>query len=722
MKPYSNQLKYYDFNIVSKKSKARNKGEKTKVNHYLMDVITFDIEVTSAWISNGKVIGYREGEDSEYWNSLQPLALCYIWQVSINDEVYYGRELREFIQVLEDLPKNTKIIIWVHNLSYEFHFLYNILKVESVFARTPHKPIKATFAEYPDIEFRCTYMLTRLSLEAWGNQIGVKKLIGDLDYEIIRTPKTQLTEKELEYCEHDCIVVYNGIKEYIKRYDSQFEIPLTQTGTVRQEVKYRLTEDPEYVSFIKKLVPKTAEEYKMLMNVFAGGYTHANRVYAGIVQEGVIEHYDFSSSYPTVMIAEKYPMSPWIYTGKHELPDESTFDDVAYILKIKFRYLKCVACNTYLQASKCEGKGLKFDNGRIYEAEEVTYICTEQDFLIIKETYEWESIEVIELWKSYKDYLPKKLTEYTLELYHNKTALKGIKEKEDLYMQSKQYINALFGMMVTAIVQADVIMIEDEWKIKKLTPEYVQERLDKLRSWMPRERRYFLSYSWGIYVTAYARRNLWKCINRCDDDVIYCDTDSIFVKGRHDFLWYDVEITEKLKKACSITGLDFEKTRPTDTKGKQRPLGIFTREDDCKEFITLGAKRYVERRNDGKLYLTVSGINKEAVGLLKDDIENFKDEFNFDKDSYDDEGNVCTYEKDGKVFRCVRKQLSQYVTDMPTVEYPDGYISSYTHGINMRRNGYKLTMTDEYKKLIGYTKINMAEFAESFWNKIRSTF
>lgn len=718
---YEHQLKDAEFSIKSTKAKAREKGGHTKVTHYMQDILTFDIEVTSGWLENGQVIGYRPGQSTDYWNSLEPVSLCYIWQFSFNDDVYYGRELRDFKKVLDDLPENTKIIIWVHNLSYEFHFLVNMLTVKNVFARQAHKPMKCTFEEYPDIEFRCTYMLTRLSLESWGEQLGVEKKVGDLDYEVIRTPLTPLTETEMKYCEYDCRVVYAGIKWYLKKYSDVFDIPLTQTGTVRRVVKDRLTADPEYVKFIKKLIPKTADEYRMLQDVFAGGYTHANRMYAGIVQNGLIEHYDFASSYPTVMIAEKYPMTPWMYTGKHEIPDESTFENTAYIMKLKFRHLNCVTCNTYLQASKCKGSGLRFDNGRIYKADEVEFLCTEQDYMIIKNSYEWESVEVLEIWKSYKDYLPKEFIKYILELYTYKTTLKGVEGQEDLYLQSKQYINSLFGMSVTAIVQADVKLDGDEWHISKLDADYVQERLDRLRDWRPRERRYFLSYSWGIYVTAYARRNLWKCILSCDDDMIYCDTDSIFVLGKHDFSWYDKEITEKIEVACKTMGLDVEQTRPVDKKGIQRPLGVFTKEDDCTEFITLGAKRYVERRADG-LHLTVSGINKEAVALLHDNIELFADGFDFDKDSIDKAGNVVMCEKNGKVSRCVKKNLGQYINYMPVVEYPDGYISTYTHGINMRRNGYKLTIDDIYSDLIKYSKIKVNEIAESFWNKMRSTF
>lgn len=704
MEIYNGQMRDRTVDIEVHRKHHRQKKGKSAKTLYCNSIMTFDIEVSSAWLENGKVIGYRKGMDADYWNSLQPLALPYIWQFSCDGIVYYGREFRDFLNVMNDLDKNVQYIIWVHNLSYEFQFLSNIFTWLSVFARSPHKPMRAIPKEFPNVEFRCSYYLTRLSLEAWGNQIGLQKAVGNLDYEKLRTPYTELTEKELFYCEQDCLVVEAGIKEYVKKYGKQRLIPLTQTGTVRLEVKNRTTKNPEYVKKLKKLVPKNAEEYKRLQDIFAGGYTHANRLYAGMVVDDIIEHYDFASSYPTVMIAEKYPMSAWAYVGK-KIPPTDRFENYAYIMHIKFGQLNSISFNTYIQASKVVGKGMIFDNGRIIKAEELSMFMTEQDFITISNNYEWDSIECLACYQSKKDYLPKELTEYILELYANKTELKDIAEKEDLYLQSKQYINSMFGMCVTAIVQADVELVNDNWIVKQLTKEVVEHRLEKLRSFNPREKRYFLSYSWGCWVTAYARRNLWKCIEKNDIDVIYCDTDSIFVRGRKDFTWYNEEVTEKLRKACEIMKLDYNKTKPKTVKGKEKPLGIFTKEDDCIEFITLGAKRYVERRENGKLYLTVSGINKQAVELLEDNIENFKDGFNFDKDA-----------------DCVTKRLCTYINDMPDVVWHDGYVSTYRKGINLRRTGYLLSMTDEYKKLIEYKDFNTGMLTEATYVSMRGRF
>ena len=50
-------------------------------------------------------------------------------------------------------------------------------------------------------------------------------------------------------------------------------------------------------------------------------------------------------------------------------------------------------------------------------------------------------MEVLKVFTANKSYLDKKIVKYILKLFANKTSLKGIKESEDLYLKSKEYIN-----------------------------------------------------------------------------------------------------------------------------------------------------------------------------------------------------------------------------------------------------------------------------------------
>ena len=701
MEVYNGQLKSYAFNIRKKRKNHKKTAEGYKIIKYCDSIITFDIETTSAYLEDGKVIPYRKGEPAEYWNELQPLSLCYIWQCSCDGKVYYGRELEGFKQLLDDLPKDVHFIIWVHNLAWEFAFLENILTFSEVFARSPHKPIYARPAGFESmIEFRCSYMLTRLSLDSWGKQIGLPKATGDLDYDIIRTPLTELTVKELGYCERDCLVVEAGIKDYLKRYSDQWDIPITQTGTVRRPLKDLLTSDPEYMKRVKKTVPRDSIEYARAQRISAGGYTHTNRLYSSLQIDELVTHWDYNSKYPTEMVVHKYPSMRWVYTPKKVIPDEKTFEDTAYIFYLKFTNIECITYNTYIQVSKCESMSFAnfmCDNGRLVSAPEISIYVTEQDWLTIKDTYIWDNMEVLRVWKSHKQYLPKSMIHFILDLYEKKTSLKGVEGMEDLYIQSKQYINALFGCTLTSIVQADIEYKDGEWSVGQLTADVVDKKLKELARPVSFEKRYYLNYFIGCWVTAYARRDLWECILHDDNDrrVIYGDTDSLFIRGDVDFTWYNNKNMELLKASAIANGFDLSKAMPKDKHGVTWTLGEFSREPDVKSFKALGAKRYLERRFDGKLYLTVSGINKGAVECLHDDMSLFDKDFEFDKD--DDS---------------VSKKLLTYISEQPDITWPDGYVSTCRRGINLRRTGYKLTIPTDYERLLQFTQMTTHDLPE----------
>lgn len=704
---YDHQLRGYNF----KYKRSIVKGTSVKK---CLNILTFDIEVTSAWMIDNELKAYEAGYDAEYWNSKDKYALPYIWQFSIDEDVYYGSEIQTFTEVLKDLPEDMYYLIYVHNLSYEMVFLENILNISDVFARAPHKPMKLSPDEFPYIEFRCSYMLSGLSLEKWGKDLGVEKLTGELEYNYMRTPfyydpetdtitGTPLFDYELDYAEQDCRVVYAGIKDLLKTYKDVWDLPLTSTGKVRRKCKRILTKDKQYMKRIKRTVPQSAKEYKLLQTVFAGGYTHANRKYLGQVVKGPIHHRDVASWYPTALCAFKYPLNKWVYIGR-QLPDPKTFEDDAYIIKLHLTGLKCLSWNTYISGAKSRGSRILYDNGRILAADELFITVTEQDYLTICDTYTWNSIESLGTYKNHKMYLPKPFIDIVLEFYGGKVSLKG--QDPDRYALYKTYINALFGMCCTALIQENVQFAQgdpEQWSIDPLDVNTVEDALDKLRMWY--NNKYFLSYNTGVYCTAYARRYLWLGIMSIDEDLLYSDTDSFFYRGEHDFAWWDAMIEDKLLKMCKHYKIDFDKTRPLDPKGVHRQLGALEVEDDdgAERFKTLGAKKYIIEKG-GRLFLTVAGINKGAVSCLKS-IDEFSAGFIFDKDH-----------------PSVKKLEHTYLTDMQPVTWPGGYRSELKYGINMRPTGYKLSMPNVYDDINEMFESGDITFSEYFLAKHRGYF
>lgn len=679
-------------------------------------IYTLDTEVSSYFVhkETGEITAYDPTISTEDYNTKYLCgAVVYIWMVGINDIVLYGRELDELPEALEILRAHAtgKPIIYIHNAAYDFQFLRNVVHITDVFARTVRKPMKF---EANDIEFRCSYMLTRLSLDSWGEtqKLSFKKQKGLLNYDVLRSPLTPLTADELKYCEHDILVMYEGLKKYREKYEELIKIPLTQTGEVRKVVRDLFKGNNRYLFKITGLQPKTVNEYKRLKAVFAGGETHGNRWNVGRIHEKVAS-FDKTSDYSYQMLAEKYPMSRFTVTTndlRFMQPDK-----FAYIIEMTFHNIRVKTASTYISRSHCIAvRRGKFDNGRIVSAEMIAICITEQDFITISEMYDFDKIDyekdIERVMRSRKQYLPKPLIEYILVLYGRKTALKNIDEYYDLYCKSKEFINAMFGMCCTDICLPDVFYHNNEWNPEdyvremhkaedghiKSREEILQETLDELQQKFYKN---FLAYQWGVWITAYARRELMRAIIHCGMDEIYHDTDSVKCKNYEKYLdYFDAEdeiMDKKLRAMCDFYDIDFERTRPRreNGKGAPAPLGHWEHEGIYDEFITLGAKKYayknlrepdgvsIKKKNEG-IHITVSGVpKKEGAELLKD-LSDFHKGFVFDRE------------------KCGRKLLTYLDGCNPLVTLPDGYKVHHKYAINMRNNSYTLGISSDLEVLI----------------------
>ena len=242
-------------------------------------IYAFDIETTSYLILNGKLYNssYYETFTKEEQKQCEKHSMMYIWMFGINDEVYYGRtwdELKELLMKIEESSPYNKII-WIHNLSFEFQFMQSVFTFDDVFARKAHKVMKCEFEDF-NIELRCSYMMSNCALKLLPKvfKLPVEKKVGDLDYTLLRTPKTKLTTKELGYCEFDCLVVYHYIKRELETYERVDKIPLTSTGHVRRELKELVSKDYDYKRKVKKAINVNPHIFNLLQEAFAG------RIYA----------------------------------------------------------------------------------------------------------------------------------------------------------------------------------------------------------------------------------------------------------------------------------------------------------------------------------------------------------------------------------------------------------------------------------------------------------
>lgn len=703
----------------------------SKDNHgvaYLSAPCTFDIE-TSSW-SVGEV------------KHRVKYACMYHWQLCLNGLVMCGRTWDEFMQLYEkmveyyQLSLKRRIVIYIRNLGYEFQWIRKLLKWKEVFSVNTRTPLSALTVD--GIVFKCSYLLSGLSLAKTGENLHkytmFSKMVGDLDYEKLRTPETELTDEEMRYNINDVLVDACYIQECIEDEGYIFLIPKTKTGYVRRYTRekclYGADEGPrrknrKAKTFRDKIAALTIEvdEYLKLKEAFAGGFTHASPLRTSFTNAEMecpmiwkeVFSEDFSSSYPATFF-KKFPMS------KGELYRVKDLKDFNYQLRVYCCLFTVritgleprIFYEQYISESKCLSlKGNVCSNGRVVWADELEITVTEQDWHIIKKCYKFKGFQVTYFRRYRKGYLPKEFLESVLDLYVAKTELKGVEGKEQEYMVSKGMLNAEYGCMVTDIAKP-TIEYDNElgWDVPE-TPPDLEEVLQKYNTSKSR----FLFYPWGVWVTAYARANLWTGILEMKEDYIYSDTDSIkglnYQKHTAYFEEYNRIVTDEINRCLDHYGIDRGRACPKTVKGVPKPLGVWDSENQKGKdyaydaFMTLGAKRYMVKapgvlKAKGKTYnysLTVSGINKfDAIPYM---VEKWGDECML---HFNDELTIPA--------GYCGKNTHTYLDEAFTVEVVDyqGHKSTIHEesSVHLEATGYDLSMAAEfveYLTLLNYKEV-----------------
>lgn len=669
-----------------------NQHTKTSVE-YLNVECAFDIETTSTYVNDDK------------------FAFMYLWGFGIGDNcdyLVYGRTWEDFINMINNisneynLSKNRRLICYVHNLGYEFQFMRKHFKWLEVFSVDERKPIKALCSQ--GIEFRDSYILSGLNLKKTAENLhshNIKKLVGDLDYQLVRTSETPITEKELQYLENDVVIVLHYINEQLMQYKKIHAIPLTNTGRVREYVRdkclygdkssYKSSKSKRknYRYIIENLTLESSE-YTKLKECFMGGFTHANSFYTDKTIENV-HSIDFTSSYPAVMISEKFPMGKSFKPTKEEIIKNGYdfyFNNFCCIIGVVFYNLKNKFFNeSYLSSSKCklDGKYL-INNGRVYESEYVATYITDVDYWIISQCYSCDNAYFEDLICYPKNYLPKPIIESVLELYQSKTELKNVAGKESEYLLSKGMLNSIYGMAVTDIVR-DNIIYDDNWSIE---PVNLDEEIDKYN----RKQSRVLFYPWGVWITAYARRNLWLGILAIGNDYVYSDTDSIkFInidKHKNFINEYNKLVENKIETVLDYYNIDKQLIKPKTIEGKEKMIGIWDYEGMYSRFKTLGAKRYLTEKNSD-LEITVAGLGKKSgIDYLKKCYKTNDNIFkNFTNDLYIPKGETG---KNTHTYIDIEKEypITDYLGNTITVNSKSG--------VHLESAEYSLSISDIYIK------------------------
>lgn len=621
---YSEDIKsnIADFEQIRKKyarklQLSKNKG--TPVDILYVDLSEqfpyyFPDEITHPAHQLLRIIDVFE-ENSPSKDKFRPYAYMYQWQFCLDDEVVFGRTWEEFVTLLHALEVNmnlslkTRLVVWVHNLGFEWQFMRNFIEFEDGFFIEERSPAKIITKS--GIEFRCSYILSNMSLQKFcENEEGVfhYKLEGEkYNYDTVRTPVTVLSEYEEGYCYNDVRGLCECIKSRMK-HDTLANMPMTSTGYVRRELRINVNKNKKNRQYFlnSQLTP---DLYTMCREAFRGGDTHANSNRADQINTNAWGM-DRKSAYPAeILMFDGYPFAafskmPVSYYLNHDMTGFALLMRVAFFnirYDTKGEYFTGMP---YIALAKCNKYSVKriVDNGRVVFAEFLECTLTNIDFDIIRKEYIADDIKIGEIWASKASYLSQEIRDTTMDYFRAKTLLDGDPAHIYEYFKSKNRLNSIFGCMVMKIDQTMV-----RWDpVKKIYTDETPD-LEAALAKFYKSRNNFLQYQQGLFITAAARLHLREMMWKVGKDCIYCDTDSIKGIGDH-FRLFEEENTILKEKALK-TGAYAE-----NKEGDIKYLGIWdneTKDHLYDEFKTLGAKKYVYRQGD-KIVSTIAGVGKKA--------------------------------------------------------------------------------------------------------------
>ena len=718
----------YEFISTLELKSTHNKGR-----GYINLALAFDTETTS-YLTKDEVM----------------FPFTYIWMITIRqgekELTIVGRYLEQLEELFRafntffQLNSRKLLVIFIHNYAFEHSFIYRyfIGKWGDMFYTKSNTILYGRLDEY-NIEFRCSYLLSGYALAKLPTKL--KKLKGELNYDLVRTPETNLSDKEMAYCINDTRVLAEYIDEQLNHY-TLTRLPLTKTGFVRrgleEYIKVDKMSEESYKMYLQNFIIKELHEYLRLKACFCGGHTAVNPAYSGVLLNEFIICYDFTSSYPSVIVRCKFPSK----LKYHELKMNRTQYEMlinegfALSASITFHNLRSKVTNDnpiHLSQATIgkEKKKVKENNGKVVSADQISIDCFELSYKTFCKFYEWDEIEIEDVYVYEKDYLPKKVIEYVLQLYYKKTAYKDVEGFELEYRLAKELLNAIYGCGYTDIVKMLTMQdsegnyldeekniklgydnllkqgikeLEINGKLETLNEEFLEtaqntlyvQKLEDYNKQLNNVKR-CIPYQVGGYVSEIARYNLFRGIYAAGDDYIYSDTDSIFVRHPEKIKpfidEYNTQVKEEMEYVMNMYNLPIDAWRPKAPNGEEKPLGYWDLDKKVYYFKALRSKCYMyvkEKKGKKEFVITIAGLGKEKGRdyLLKTYNENIEEIFK----NFTDDMEIPAEETGKLTHHIIYETRTERVTDYNGKE---ATVTSYG-GTYLEKAPFSISLLDDY--------------------------
>lgn len=562
---------------------------------------------------------------------------AYSFQTCIGGLVIVPRYFEDWAELIETLcdkwrvTEKRKLIIYVHNLGYEFTYLIQLLTLrwgdcKALYTKS-RKPLTLEFSN--GIEFRDSLKLFQKSLARATEGCKHEKLKGDLNYTVYRTPDTPLDDKEFAYCVNDVLGLYEAIERMKKeRGFNAATLPLSNTALVKQEVNKTVNKDKGFDP-IRKALTLTKSQTYLAYKAMAGGDTHGARWKAGYTFTNC-NSYDFKSAHPSQQLLWKFPSGQPI-----DLPENTPEEDMNAIIDngmgwvgqvaVSGLHIKDECPDPCISVSKCINTEVitDSDNGRVLDtAGTLIFFCDSNDWQRIRDGYEYEEMTALDSFAFRLSYLPDSFRMAIFEKFKIKETMKGSPE----YMFSKICVNTIYGATAQKQIRDEYTAdIGETIDFEKLGWEKNLEDMDDKEVEKAQNKKNTFPFLWGLWTASLTRLKLWRLLKIVGwDKVIYWDTDSCKFEGAK--VPAVEEYNREIQEQCKKRGVVVDKA-----DGEKVYIGVAEDEHPAadfgyKEFRFLHAKCYAARTYEGKLESTIAGVGKkEGVAALKDDIENLTD-------------------------------------------------------------------------------------------------
>ena len=430
----------------------------------------------------------------------------------INSGTYFNGSYSYFEDIgsMLNYMINSECMVWYgHNTGrYDTRYFFNYL-IENKYLLKP-LVINGSIAKLSVyrkkkrvLEIRDSYLLLSSSLKRLTFDFDVKhkKIELEQDYNNIK-----IDEQEKEYLKYDVIGLYEVLEEFFKLLkERNIEPKLTYSSCALADFKTNYKEKFDKIRNI---------ENDELRSGYYGGRTEVFKTYYKN-DDIPLNCYDVNSLYPYVMSNFKFPV------GEYTISREPITEE--YISKIEFYCPKDlnipllpVHYNKKLIFPTGYGTGV-YTRHEIEKAKQLGY-----KIKYIK-TYNFKDSDY--LFKDYVDYW-----------YNIKKNSKGSKRN-----LSKLMLNSLYGKFGTrADRERYIINPNKEW-IRKNYNDWNLNDFEKFEVWSNKFKFVapYVNLPIILYITSLSRLRLYEYIEKCEGDIYYCDTDSVFTTK-------NIDVSDKL--------------------------------------------------------------------------------------------------------------------------------------------------------------------------------